>query len=40
MNIEPAAPTVKTPPEQFAGDVWVDMIATPMNPTRGCQSPW
>ncbi len=29
MNIEPAAPTVKNPPEQFAGDVWVDMIAAP-----------
>lgn len=29
MNIEPAAPTVKNPPEQFAGDVWLDMIAVP-----------
>lgn len=29
MNIEPAAPTVKNPPEQFAGDVWVDPIASP-----------
>jgi quercetin dioxygenase-like cupin family protein len=29
MNIEPAAPTAKNPPEQFAGDVWVDMIAVP-----------
>ncbi|WP_285136647.1 cupin domain-containing protein [Microbacterium sp. lyk4-40-TSB-66] len=29
MNIEPATPTVKNPPEQFAGDVWVDPIAAP-----------
>lgn len=29
MNIEPAGPTVKNPPEQFAGDVWLDMIAVP-----------
>jgi quercetin dioxygenase-like cupin family protein len=29
MNIEPATPTVKNPPEQFAGDVWVDPIARP-----------
>ncbi len=29
MNIEPTTPTVKNPPEQFAGDVWVDMIAVP-----------
>jgi len=29
MNIEPSSPTAKNPPEQFAGDVWVDMIAVP-----------
>ena len=32
MNIEPAASTAKNPPEQFAGDVWVDMIAVPHEP--------
>ncbi|RFA16607.1 cupin [Subtercola boreus] len=29
MNIEPQGPTVKNPPEQFAGDVWLDVIAAP-----------
>ena len=29
MNIEPRTPTVKNPPEQFAGDVWVDEVAAP-----------
>lgn len=29
MNIEPTKPTTKNPPEQFAGDVWVDTIAAP-----------
>jgi quercetin dioxygenase-like cupin family protein len=29
MQIEPARPTVKNPPEQFTGDVWVDVIAAP-----------
>lgn len=29
MNIEPTSPTVKNPPEQFTGDVWLDMIAVP-----------
>ncbi|KQQ20769.1 cupin [Rathayibacter sp. Leaf299] len=29
MNIEPSRPTTKNPPEQFAGDVWLDMIAVP-----------
>ncbi|QAY59645.1 cupin domain-containing protein [Microbacterium protaetiae] len=29
MNIEPQTPTSKNPPEHFAGDVWVDTIATP-----------
>lgn len=24
MNIEPTIPTTKNPPEQFAGDVWLD----------------
>lgn len=34
MNIEPAMPTMKNPPEQFAGDVWVDMIAFPHDPDQ------
>jgi len=29
MHIEPCTPTKKNPPEQFAGDVWVDMIVIP-----------
>ncbi len=29
MHIEPRTPTVKNPPEQFAGDVWVEPIVTP-----------
>ncbi|GAA1917883.1 cupin domain-containing protein [Microbacterium aoyamense] len=29
MNIEPSAPTTKGPSERFAGDVWVDQIASP-----------
>lgn len=29
MNIEPTIPTSKNPPEQFAGDVWLDPIALP-----------
>jgi quercetin dioxygenase-like cupin family protein len=29
MNIEPTVPTTKNPPEQFAGDVWLDPIALP-----------
>ncbi|MFF1572292.1 cupin domain-containing protein [Leifsonia sp. NPDC058292] len=29
MNIEPTQPTAKNPPEQFAGDVWLDVIAVP-----------
>jgi quercetin dioxygenase-like cupin family protein len=29
MNIEPKIPTSKNPPEQFAGDVWLDPIALP-----------
>ncbi len=32
MIIEPTQPTVKNPPEQFAGDVWVDIIAFPHEP--------
>lgn len=31
QEILPKTPTVKNPPEQFAGDVWVDPIATPQN---------
>jgi quercetin dioxygenase-like cupin family protein len=34
MNIEPARPTIKNPPEQFAGDVWVDPIAAPHEPDQ------
>jgi quercetin dioxygenase-like cupin family protein len=34
MNIEPARETVKNPPEKFAGDVWVDMIAVPHVPEQ------
>lgn len=29
MNIEPVGPSRKNPPEQFAGDVWLDVIAVP-----------
>ncbi len=29
MNIETTRPTVKNPPEQFVGDVWVDSVAAP-----------
>lgn len=29
MNIEPKHPTFKNPPEQFAGDVYLDMLAAP-----------
>ncbi|WP_262002054.1 cupin domain-containing protein [Microbacterium sp. Mcb102] len=29
MHIEPRTPTVKNPPEQFTGDVWLDVIAAP-----------
>lgn len=34
MNIEPAHPTAKNPPQHFAGDVWVDMIAVPHEPDQ------
>lgn len=34
MNIEPTAPTTKNPPEQFAGDVWLDVIAAPHGPEQ------
>ena len=29
MQIEPRTPTVKNPAAQFAGDVWLDVVATP-----------
>ena len=29
MNIEPPTLSVKNPPEQFAGDVWLDTIVVP-----------
>jgi quercetin dioxygenase-like cupin family protein len=31
MDIRPKPPTVKNPPEQFTGDVWFDVIASPQN---------
>ena len=34
MNIELAAPSVKNPPEQFQGDVWLDPIAAPHEPDQ------
>ena len=29
MHIEPSEATMKNPPAQFAGDVWLDLIAAP-----------
>ncbi|MDV2981669.1 UNVERIFIED_CONTAM: cupin domain-containing protein [Actinomycetes bacterium ARC8] len=34
MNIEPVREAIKNPPGQFAGDVWVDMIAVPHGPEQ------
>ncbi|MFT3888415.1 MAG: cupin domain-containing protein [Arachnia sp.] len=34
MRIIPKSPTVKNPPEQFTGDVWLDMVATPQEPDQ------
>jgi len=34
VHIEPSNPTVKNPPEQFSGDVWVDSIAAPHEPDQ------
>lgn len=34
MKLMPKNPTVKNPPEQFTGDVWVDAIATPQQPDQ------
>nr|WP_296773546.1 cupin domain-containing protein [Rhodococcus sp. (in: high G+C Gram-positive bacteria)] len=34
MNIEPVVATSKNPPEQFAGDVWLDPIAVPHEPDQ------
>jgi len=31
MLIRPKPPTVKNPPEQFTGDVWFDVIASPQD---------
>lgn len=31
MRIVPKSATVKNPPQQFTGDVWVDAIASPQN---------
>lgn len=32
MKIDPQTPTVKNPPDRFAGDVWLDPIAFPREP--------
>ncbi|MFH8253070.1 cupin domain-containing protein [Microbacterium sp. B2969] len=32
MEILPKPATVKNPPEQFTGDVWLDLIAVPREP--------
>ena len=29
MHLVPKQPTVKNPPEQFTGDVWLDVLASP-----------
>jgi quercetin dioxygenase-like cupin family protein len=34
MLIRPKAPTVKNPPEQFTGDVWFDVIASPQDDSQ------
>lgn len=34
MNIEPAKDTILNPPEQFAGSVWLDLIAVPHEPSQ------
>lgn len=34
MNIQELPPTIKNPPEQFAGDVWLDLIAVPNGPDQ------
>lgn len=31
MQIQPKKPTVKNPPEQFTGEVYLDMIASPQD---------
>jgi len=31
VHIQPKPPTVKNPPDQFTGDVWFDVIATPQD---------
>ena len=35
MDIEPRTPSSKAPPERFAGDVWVDVIAAPHTDDQG-----
>lgn len=32
MQTDPRQPTIKNPPEQFTGDVWLDPIAAPRDP--------
>ncbi|GAB3271011.1 (R)-mandelonitrile lyase [Kineosporia babensis] len=34
MQIDPPRPTIKNPPEQFTGDVWLDAIAGPREPEQ------
>lgn len=34
MDIEPSRPTTKNPPAQFAGDVWLDVVAAPHEPDQ------
>jgi quercetin dioxygenase-like cupin family protein len=34
MHIEPSVPTTALPPEQFAGQVWLDPIALPHEPDQ------
>ena len=34
MHIEPKPATVKNPPEQFTGDVWLDLIASPKDESQ------
>ena len=34
MQIKPKGPTVKNPPEQFTGDVWLDVVASPQDESQ------
>lgn len=35
MQIDPTPATIKNPPEQFTGDVWLDPIASPRDEGQG-----